>query len=229
MRVTASVEVTAAMISMRPPHRPHSRTSFRNTRHISDAHGTRPGRLRWPSPAGAGSREIGEEAAALSSTIPDPGRESGRQHPEVPGQVRPWARHDRDEPLDNLVWREHERRRAITPGPLEAQFEAAVVELEQPLGGDGRARQVASHALETFAVVCPNARRGLEVVPFDLRAQLSHHERIDVDRCAADADDPASPARASRDDTASRCLGDRGQDGCTLNEARVRSIGLAIG
>lgn len=34
---------------------------------------------------------------------PRPRCESGRQHPEVPGQVRPWTRHDRHQPLDELV------------------------------------------------------------------------------------------------------------------------------
>jgi transposase-like protein len=46
MRVTDSVDVTATMISMRLPQRPHSRTSFRNTRQIRDTHGTRRGGLR---------------------------------------------------------------------------------------------------------------------------------------------------------------------------------------
>ena len=81
MRVTASVDVTAAMISMRPPERSHSRTSFRNTRHISDAHGTRPGRLRAPASAG-GVRRVGEEAAASAGTIPDLAAKAGASTPK---------------------------------------------------------------------------------------------------------------------------------------------------
>jgi hypothetical protein len=84
----------------------------------------------------------------------------------------PRARHDRDEPLDDLVRREHERRRAISPGSLEPQLQAAVVELGQPVGGDRRTREVASHALEPLAIVGPDARGGLEVESLDLRAQL---------------------------------------------------------
>jgi hypothetical protein len=38
IRVVATFDVTTATIDMRPGHRPHARTSSRNTRHISDAH-----------------------------------------------------------------------------------------------------------------------------------------------------------------------------------------------
>ena len=63
----------------------------------------------------------------------------------------------------------------------------------------------------------------------DLRAQLPHHEGVDVDRCGADADDPAALAGAGRDDAPGRRLGDRRQDGRALDEASLRGIGLAIG
>ena len=157
------------------PQRPHSRTSFRNTRQISDA--------PWDSTR---TRQFATSRSMIS------------------------------------VWGEHERRRAITPEPLAPRLEAAVVELAQPLGGNRRARQVASHALETLAVVCPNARRGLEVGPFDLRAQLSHHERVDVDRCAANANCLAAPARAGRDHAPGRRLGYGHRDGRSRSGVSAR-------
>ena len=217
-------------------HAASAPTAFENVVQEHSPYQRRP----WHSPRrvfaraglGPGGRAQGRRGGgSLGGTRhnPRPGREGGRQHSKVPGQVCSRARHDRDKALDDLVWREHERRRAISPGSLEPQLEAAVVELGQPLGGDGRARQVASHALEPLAIVCPNARCGLEVVSFDLRAQLPHHERVDVCWCAANADDPAASARAGRDNAPRRRLGDRGQDGRALNEASLRGIGLAIG
>jgi hypothetical protein len=54
-------EVTAATISIRPAHRAHSKTSFKNTRQISDAHGNRPGRRGFF----AGSTSFGFPARSL--------------------------------------------------------------------------------------------------------------------------------------------------------------------
>jgi hypothetical protein len=68
----------------------------------------------------------------------------------------------------------------------------------------------------------------LEVVPFDLGAKLPHHERVDVRWCAANADDPAAPARTGRDDAPRRSLGYRDQDGRAFKEASLRGIELAI-
>jgi hypothetical protein len=44
IRSTTVGAVTAATISIRPAHRAHSKTSFKNTRQISGAHGTLAGR-----------------------------------------------------------------------------------------------------------------------------------------------------------------------------------------
>jgi hypothetical protein len=56
IRVTPALDVTAATIAMRPEQRVHARRSSRNTRQISDAHGSLPCRLGASAPAGAAER-----------------------------------------------------------------------------------------------------------------------------------------------------------------------------
>jgi hypothetical protein len=56
----------AATISIRPEQRAHSKTSFRNTRQISEAHGNRPGRRGFF--ASSSSSDVGPRGASASST-----------------------------------------------------------------------------------------------------------------------------------------------------------------
>jgi len=95
-------------------------------------------------------------------------------------QVRSWARHDRHQPLDQLMRREPKCCRAIAPGPLEPQLETSILELRQPIGRDRRPGKVSPHALESVAIVGRDPGSGLKVVAFDLRAQPPHHESVNI-------------------------------------------------
>jgi hypothetical protein len=98
--------------------------------------------------------------------------QSGREYTEVARQMCPRSWHDRDQTLDDLVRREQKRSRSISPGPLEPQLKAPIVELGQPVRGHWRPCEVASHSLKPFAIVRRNAGGSLDVVALNLRAQL---------------------------------------------------------
>jgi len=114
-------------------------------------------------------------------------------------QVRSWARHDRHQPLDQLMRREPKCCRAIAPGPLEPQLETSILELRQPIGRDRRPGKVSPHALESVAIVGRDPGSGLKVVAFDLRAQPPHHESVNIGGDASNAKDAAAAAWAGRD------------------------------
>jgi hypothetical protein len=59
-----------------------------------------------------------------------------------------------DEALDELVGRKHEGGRAIAPGALELELEAALGEAGQAIVGDGWTGEVARHALEIRDEAC---------------------------------------------------------------------------
>ena len=147
-------DVSAATISMRPLQRAHSRTSLRKTRQINDAQGKR----RRGTGAVGGSSIVGRSRAGprdLRHARRDDGRagrERGGEDAEVAREVGARARNERDEALDEFVRREHERGRAVAPGALELELEAAVVEAGESIGGDRRAREIARHALEARAI-----------------------------------------------------------------------------
>ena len=103
------------------------------------------------------------------------GRERGREDAEVAREVRARARHERDEALDELVRREHEGGRAVSPGALELELQAAVFEAGESIRGDRRAREIARHALEAGAIGGGDARGRLQVEAADLGAQATEH------------------------------------------------------
>jgi hypothetical protein len=114
----------------------------------------------------------------------------------VPGQVRARSRYEPNQALEQLVGRESERRGTVTPRPLEPQLEPPIVELGQAISGDRGASEVPRHALEPISIVGGDPRGGLQVVPFDLRAEPPHHDGVDVLDNATNADNAAAAARA---------------------------------
>ena len=61
-------------------------------------------------------------------TIPAAGSECRGENAKVAAEVDLWTRNERDQALDQFVRREHERGRAIAPGTLELELQAAVVQ-----------------------------------------------------------------------------------------------------
>jgi hypothetical protein len=71
------------------------------------------------------------------------------------------SRDERQKSLDELERREHNRRRAVGKWPLEAQHDASVGELGDPVRGDGRPSQVPRQMLQSITIVSRNAHRGV--------------------------------------------------------------------
>ena len=135
------------------------------------------------------------------------GGERRGEDAEVAGQVGPWTGHERDQALDQFMRREKERGRAVAPGTLELEFESAVVEAGEPVDGYRWARQIARHALEPLAIIRGHSGSGLEVEPFDLGAEATEHDGVEVRGRAADADDASTATRAGGAGSADRRLG----------------------
>lgn len=55
---------------------------------------------------------------------------------------------DRDQPLDQLVRRVDERRRAVSSGAFELQLKASIIQLGESIGGDRRASEIAGHSFQ---------------------------------------------------------------------------------
>ena len=128
-RVTSAAEVTAATIRIRPEHRAHASTSVRNTRQIREAHGNLPGAFGASAPAGVGRRSgSGVTVSSGRHNLGSRG-ESGSQHATVADQICPRARHDRDQPLDELMRRVPKRGRTDDVVTLHLEIDASLPKL----------------------------------------------------------------------------------------------------
>jgi hypothetical protein len=152
--VIAAFDVSAATISIRPLQRAHSRTPRRNTRQIRTAQGSRFGAL---GAASAGSRTLLWRGWLRQRYDPRSRRERRRADTEVAHEVGPRTRHDRDQALQRLVGRVHERRRPVAPG-AQPEFDASIVQPRESVGGNRRAGEIAHHSLQALAIAGMDAR-----------------------------------------------------------------------
>ncbi len=185
---------------------------------------------RW-SPVGAAVRACGLYEIDGGNRRDDSGAgsECRGEYAKVAAEVGPWTRNERDQALDQFVRREYERGRAIAPGTLELELQAAVVEPGEPIAGYWRAGQIPPHALEPFAIIGSDTRGGLEVEPFDFGAQTTEKESVNGRRRAADANDALTAPRAGGARSADRRLGYCGEERRRFDEVLVSWARLSTG
>jgi hypothetical protein len=111
------------------------------------------------------------------------------------------AGNQRDELLDQLVRRENDMGRAISPGLLEAQGEPAVGQFLQPVVRDGWSGKVSAQVFEAVAVVGTHANVGVHIETGDLRASLARDRGLGVLAGTSQAQYATASARTSRDQT----------------------------
>ena len=80
----------------------------------------------------------------------------------VTHEVEARRRDGEGEPLEERHRLEHDLRGAVSPAPLEAVAEAAVVELREPLGGKRGTGDVLAEPLQTAAVASENGHGGMQ-------------------------------------------------------------------
>jgi hypothetical protein len=139
------------------------------------------------------------------------------------------AGHERDETLDELVRREHKRGRAVAPGALELELQAAVVKAGEMIRGDRRSREIARHPLETRAIGGGNAGGRLEVEAADLGAEPAEYDGVHFGGLTSNANNIPTPSGAGRDDTPDRGAGKGAPSFGALLEAALRRSRLAPG
>ena len=212
---------------MRPEQRVHARTSSRNTRQISDAHGNLAGRFGASAPGGAvgrprrrgRSRPTPTARFWISPRTREPRRRgSGPGAPVAEARLRPSARSTREVCIER-PWCHP------AMGRLSRSSRRPSVELRQTIGCDGRPGQVSPDALETVAIVGRDPSGGLEVVALDLRAQPAHHESIDVGGHAANAKDATAAAWAGRDHTRAEASATATSSGAASANALCAAVG----
>ena len=81
------------------------------------------------------------------------------------------SRDEGQKSLDELERREQNCRRAVGKWPLEAQHDAPVGELGEPVGGDGRPSQVPRQMLQSVPIIGRNAHRGVQTESLDDNAK----------------------------------------------------------
>jgi hypothetical protein len=81
------------------------------------------------------------------------------------------SRHEGQKSLDELEGREQNGRRAVGKWPLEAQHDAPVGELGEPVRGDGRPSQVPRQMLQSVTIIGRNAHRGVQTESIDDNAK----------------------------------------------------------
>jgi hypothetical protein len=145
IRVVPTLDVTTATIAIRPGHRAHARTSSRNTRHISDAHGNRPGCLGASAPSGTAARPDGGSSVALGTISGLPANRGG-QHAAVSDQVGPWARGTIEISRSMSSWGVYRNAIVpIAPRPFQAELQTTVIQSREPIRRNRGPGKVSPH------------------------------------------------------------------------------------
>jgi len=71
-----------------------------------------------------------------------------REHAQIPQQMKARWRHERAQPRDEILRREHDRVGAVAPRFLEAVDDVSVCALLEPVERERQTRHVAQHVLE---------------------------------------------------------------------------------